>query len=158
MSDSTNKYRERKSYTIEFKINVLKVLKTLGNICKASSALNVYRKNLRRWREEDKILKSRNKKKARTSSGGRKPFWPKLEELSKWVREERNARHVVSCRRVRERALILAKELEINEIKVCDNWIFKFSRRYGFCSRRPTNVGQEDNKSPEDKKETAERT
>ncbi len=65
-------------------------------------------------------------------------------------------RHSVSYKCVREKAQSLAIKLKINGCKACDNWIYKFCARNGFSSRKPTNVGQEDNKSPEDKKETAE--
>jgi len=75
---------KRKSYTLRDKLNALKLLKEFnGNISKTSRGLNVDRKQLRVWREnESKIVNSNNKQKSRRCpDGGRKPFWQQLENI-----------------------------------------------------------------------------
>jgi len=57
--------------------------------------------------------------------------------------------------RIREKAKEIAIDLKIEHFKGTNKWIFNFCRRHNLASRRITNVGQADNKSPLIKRQIA---
>jgi hypothetical protein len=64
-------------------------------------------------------------------------------------------RNVVNYRRLREKAKEIALELKITDFIGSDHWIFGFNCRHRLTTRKITYVGQEDNRSPEVKIQTA---
>ena len=74
--------RKRRSYTIQDKISALAKIKEFnGNIAKVSRKLNIDRKCLCEWRNnEEKIVNLPHKRKLRKIGCGRKPFFKQLEE------------------------------------------------------------------------------
>jgi transposase-like protein len=151
---------KRKSYTLNEKIDAMKRLKELnGNVSKASRQLEISRKNIRRWRDNEGKLANANKQRSRRrlGGGGRKCFWPELESrLFEWFKVERiDNRNVVNYRRLREKAKEIALELKITDFIGSDHWIFGFNSRHRLTNRKITHVGQEDNRSPEEKMQTA---
>jgi transposase-like protein len=103
--------RKRKSYTLDEKVAAIKKLKELnGKIAKTSRELNIDRKCLREWRDnEEKLVNLLHKRKQR------KAFFKELEEkLLMWVKSERlDKKNIVNYRRMGEKAHEIAKELKI---------------------------------------------
>lgn len=152
--------RRRKSYSVRDKLKALKVLKEFrGNISKTATQTGYDRKQIREWRnkESELINSSYNKEKRRLIGGGRKAFFPEIEEkLYAWVRIERiEKRRIVGFKRLREKARDFASELKIEGFVGSNKWIHNFCRRHKLSTRRRTHVGQEDNQTPHEKRKIA---
>ena len=150
--------KRKRSYTIQDKLSALAKIKEFnGNIAKVSRELNIDRKCLREWRNnEEKIVNLPHKRKLRKIGCGRKPFFKELEDKLIWVKLERmDKRNIVNYRRMREKAHQIADELKIRDFIGSDKWLFNFCRRHELTIRKITHVGQEDNRTPEEKREIA---
>ena len=84
---------KRKSYTADFKLDVIKFAKERGNRA-AGREFGCSEKNVRDWRlDEEEIKKMNPRKRARR---GRNARWPNLEEnLANWVRLQRDSNRAV---------------------------------------------------------------
>jgi transposase-like protein len=150
--------RKRKCYTIADKIAAIRQVKVTNNLSAVSRELNIDRKTLREWvHNESELVNMQNRKKRRRIGGGRKPFFPQIEEqLYEWFKSERlDKKCVVNYRRLREKALEIAKTLKIENFIGSHYWIYSFCRRHKLCTRKITHVGQYDNKTPEEKRQVA---
>lgn len=149
---------KRICYTIADKIEVIKKVKVTNNLSAVSRQLNVDWKTIRGWVQmESELVNMQNKKKRRRIGGGRKPFFPQIEEqLYKWFKSERLYKKcVVNYRRLREKALEIAETLKIENFFGSHYWIYLYCRRHKLCTRKITHVGQYDNKTPEEKRQVA---
>jgi len=137
---------KRKSYTADFKLDVIKFAKDHGNRA-AGREYSCNEKNVRDWRLEEEELKKMNpRKRARR---GRKARWPNLEEnLANWVRSQRDSNRAVSTVAIKLKARIIATEMNIADFSGGSvNWIYKFMKRNNLTVRARTTVGQ---KLPDD--------
>jgi transposase-like protein len=77
----------RKSYTAQFKLEVVEVAKEKGN-CEAGRLFNVGESSVREWRKAETVLKSVHKRKR--AMRFRRCLWPTIEKkLYDWVVNER---------------------------------------------------------------------
>jgi hypothetical protein len=140
---------KRRSFTVNQKLSALEELRRNdGNIDLTSRITGIARKNLREWRKnEEKLIKQ--KKTARSSGSGRRPFWPLLEaEMVEWLFFERNERKsIITYNSIREKAIQIAEKFNYENFIATDGWIKKFLNRNGLSCRKITSVGQEDNRS-----------
>lgn len=140
--------RQRKQYSVEFKLNAVKLLETnLNNIRKTSISLNVDRKTLRRWKNQKFSLLLCNKKRTAKKTGcGRKSFFPITEkQLSLFIDYERKVhKRVITRRRLLERARVISKNIYPN-FKGTYSWVSRFLKRNNYCFRKITHTGQMDN-------------
>lgn len=124
--------RQRKQYSVEFKLNAVKLLETnLNNIRKTSISLNVDRKTLRRWKNQKFPLLLCNKKRTAKKTGcGRKSFFPITEkQLSLFIDYERKVhKRVITRRRLLERARVISKNIYPN-FKGTYSWVSRFLKR-----------------------------
>ena len=157
----TTPKRVQRSYTISDKLDAVKKLKELsGNLSAASRELGIDRKPLREWcTKESELTNMPDKKGRRQLGGGRRPKHRDLEtELLKWVVDQRANKMIVNCRRLREQALVLAKEsgIDATDFKCSDKWIFNFVKRNKLSVRKVTHAGQADNKTAGEKAQIAQ--
>ena len=101
----------------------------------ASRELNIDRKTLRTWVSNLEKMSQMGKKRAkrRLEGGGRNAQLPDLEkELFAWFEQQRRARMVVSYRRLREEAIRLCGEMDLDDSEAVfsDKWIYNFTRRH----------------------------
>ena len=137
---------KRKSYTADFKLDVIKFAKDHGNRA-AGREYSGSEKNVHDWRLEEEELKKMNPRKR--AHRGRKARWPNLEEnLANWVRSQHDSNRAVSTVAIKLKARIIATEMNIVDFSGGSvNWIYKFMKWNNLAVRARTTVGQ---KLPDD--------
>jgi hypothetical protein len=149
---------KKKSYTLKEKLEGLQKLRANnGNISMTALDLQITRKMLRNWRkDEDKMLRQNNIKTTKRMCGESSPKWPELEKmLVDWVNIERGERkRIISTYNIRDKAFEVAEELSIPDFKASMSWLMGFKKRNHFSFRKITSFGQEDNRRPQEIKET----
>lgn len=132
---------KRKSYTADFKLQVIKYAKENGNRA-AGREFSVGETSVREWRKDETELESMNPRK-RARRGG-KARWPHLEaNLVKWILAQRENNRAVSTVAIKAKARLLASEMKLDDFKGGSyNWVYKFMRRNNLSMRARTTVGQ----------------
>uniref|UniRef100_A0A914VKT6 HTH psq-type domain-containing protein n=1 Tax=Plectus sambesii TaxID=2011161 RepID=A0A914VKT6_9BILA len=104
-----------------------------------SVELSIDRKQIGNWvRDEEKLLKMKNKRlKKRIKGGGKKPFYPEIEEkLLNYFMAKREKNHSVTYPMLR--AFIMSPTSGISlpeEFKISDKYLFGWTRRNNLVSR-----------------------
>ena len=137
-----------KSYSISYKLAALDFLK-FHNVSEATRKLNVDRKRIREWREQEKKLREEDqvcvqKKRKRLSGGGRKPRCEELErKLQAWICSSREERRLwrTTCMIQRQAMEIFQQDGKEN-FAASNGWLMRFLKRFGFTLRRRTTVSQ----------------
>lgn len=140
----------KKSYSISFKINAVKLAKVIGNR-PAGKELNVDEKRIREWIQQsnkgrfativDEIGQSVALKRQRLNGGGCKPHEANVEEeLANWVCDQRKNYCRVTRKSISIKALSLSNNLEF---KASRGWVDKFLKRNDFVPRQRTTTGQQ---------------
>ena len=114
---------------------------------------------MREWSTKESQLTNMTDKKRRQLGGGRVPKHRDLEiELLKWVVDQRANKMIVNYRRLREQALSMAKESDIDAVdfKCSYKWIFNFMKRNKLSVRKVTHAGQADKKTTGEQAKIAE--
>ena len=104
---------KRKSYTADFKLDVIRFAKERGNRA-AGREFGCSEKNVHDWRlDEEEIKKMNPRKRARR---GRNARWPNFEEnLANWVCLQRDSNRAVSTIAIKLKARIIATEMKITD-------------------------------------------
>ena len=141
---------KRKSYTIHHKLAALAALRdNNNNISLTSRRMGISRGNLQRWNKQKNLLDRLREKRGFNIRKQRKDTYKthgrfvELENLLlEWVREQRFANRPVSGKRLRERAVIIKQDLEIEAPFIASpGWSQRFLKRHGLVRRAVTSVG-----------------
>ncbi|KAG8223627.1 hypothetical protein J437_LFUL003495 [Ladona fulva] len=133
------KAKTRKSYTAQFKLEVIQFAKESGNRA-AGRKFNVNEASVREWRKNEEIFKKLHR--GKRAMRYRKCFWPTLEkELYDWVMLERSRGMRLSTTRILLQAKQIAREKKI-DFKAYPSWGFRFMRRNNLSVRASTSKGQ----------------
>ncbi|CAF0859130.1 unnamed protein product [Brachionus calyciflorus] len=85
----------------------------------------------------------------RVSGGGRKPFYPELEQaICEWLVQGRRDKKVINYLGIKRKAKQIFKELYpgMNPTKASSRWILGFAKRYSLSYRKSTHKSQHTNK------------
>ncbi|PIO70790.1 DDE superfamily endonuclease [Teladorsagia circumcincta] len=132
---------KRLSYTAKFKVSVIDYANKHG-VVEAAEHYGIKDKGMiRRWKKaENKIREMPSTKRA---NRGKREAWPELEnELSTWVRSERNKGAQVSTIRIIREARKIARSLQLDDFLGTPHWCHSFMERKNLTVRRATSVGQ----------------
>jgi transposase-like protein len=141
MEDCT---QSRKSYSVAFKMQVIKEAKEKSNRS-AAKQFHVAPKRVREWRKQEDQLSRTSRKKRRLDGGGRKPAILGLEEeLLQWIRQLRSDKLRVTRNMVKREASRLYRMYNDGEaaFAASDGWLTNFMKRNGISLRRRTSVSQ----------------
>jgi transposase-like protein len=131
---------QRKSYTAQFKLDVVEVAKEKGNR-EAGRLFNVGESSVRDWRKAESVLKTVHKKKRAMRFG--RCLWPTIEKrLREWVVNERAKGVSISTVRVLKESIRIAKEDNIKDFKASPSWVFGFMKKNNLSVRFSTSVAQ----------------
>jgi transposase-like protein len=129
---------QRKSYTAQFKLEVIEVAKEKGN-CEAGGLFNVGESSVREWRKAETVLKSLHKRKHAMRL--RNCFWPTTEKkLYDRVVNERAKGMRISTVRVLQESKRIAQEDNIKDFKAYPSWVFGFMKRNNLNASDSFNV------------------
>ncbi|RWR99875.1 pogo transposable element with KRAB domain-like protein, partial [Dinothrombium tinctorium] len=151
--------RARVSYTIEFKLNVLKELKSTfnGNKRRCAKFFQISRSLLQDWaKKESKFneLKDDNNVSIRrtryialdSDSKKKRASYPDMEaNLYEWIKKEREKGYLIDTEQIKRQALTLFKEYYPNSdsyFKASNGWLQKFLKRFDLVNRVTTSTGQ----------------
>lgn len=133
---------KRHSYTVQFKLSVIKRAEELNNNRKAAEEFNINEKSVRQWRKVKSELSNMNPNKR--ANRCKKIKWPCLEvDLKNWLIEKRGKNEAVSTVAIRNQAKRMALQKNITDFKGGFSWIFKFMKRNKLSVRTRTTVGQQ---------------
>ena len=145
----------RKSYPLNFKKQVLNILdENNGNISATAKACSVYRKNIRRWKDqrasiEKEILDSTSvKSKFRIQIRPMKAKYPLLEDaIVQFVKETRSKRQTVNGKMICRKATNVFPNIypDPNETSASNRWLKRMLKRNNLNYRRVTSVRTKDN-------------
>ena len=124
----------RKSYTVEEKLNIIKFAEDNNNRFAARN-FNINESSVRCFRRQKEILLKMNPQKKTNRKAN--PHWPKLEEeLKKYVL---SASSSPKLKEIKEKALEIAEKHQIEKFSGSNSYIFKFMQRHSLpiCSPRP---------------------
>ncbi|XP_037095214.1 DNA (cytosine-5)-methyltransferase 3C-like isoform X2 [Syngnathus acus] len=117
----------RKSYSAEFKLQVVNYADQLGNR-PAGRMFGVSEKGVRMWRKAKVALTAM--KKTKKANRGLKARWPQLEEqVHRWALEQRAGGRDLSTTELRLHALVVAKAMNITDFLGGSTWCYRFMRR-----------------------------
>ncbi|XP_026095528.1 zinc finger protein 239-like isoform X2 [Carassius auratus] len=134
---------KRKSYSAEYKLQAVKYAAENGNRA-AGRKFGVSEKLVRDWRKMEVTLTLM--KKTKKANRGLKARWPELEKrVYRWVLEQRAAGRRLSAVQLRLHALIVAKEMNIQDFAGGPSWCSRFMQRNRlsmgtqtkWCQKRP---------------------
>lgn len=126
---------QRRTYTLEFKLGVLEWLKKHKSSVRATARrFSVHRRMVQRWLDSEIELSSAvatRGSKCKKLGKGRPPLSIELEELLlSWSRTEQGSTGCcVSDKRLKEKALELAEELQLINFKASFVWLKAWKRR-----------------------------
>jgi transposase-like protein len=131
----------RKSYTAQFKLEVVEVAKEKGNR-ETGRLFNVGESSVWEWRKAETVLKSLHKRKR--AKRFRRCLWPTIEKkkLYDWVVNERAKGMRISAVHMLQESKRIAQENNIKDFKAYPSWVFRFMKRNNLSVRFSTNVGQ----------------
>ncbi|XP_054649836.1 uncharacterized protein zgc:113149 isoform X4 [Dunckerocampus dactyliophorus] len=119
--------KKRKSYCADYKLQVVKYAAENGKR-EAGRKFGVNEKLVRDWQKAELSLTAM--KKTKKANRGLKARWPELEErVHRWVLEQRAAGRVLSTVQLRLHALVVAKEMNINDFTGGPSWCYRFMHR-----------------------------
>ena len=149
-----------RSYTVEFKLSVIKHHKDNGNsIRKTAGEYGIDRKRVREWLNQEQELMTNSRgsaaKKRRIMSHGREIFDNEVEfGVLDYLLSERERGIPVSNSDLKEKALEIARELndeqpdpKFEQFKGSDGWLQRWKKRNRIALLKGTNESQ---KIPED--------
>jgi hypothetical protein len=123
----------RKSYTAQFKLEVVEVAKEKGNR-EAGRLFKVAESSVRDWRKAETVLKSVHKRKR--AMRFRRCLWPTIEKkLYDWFVNERTKGMRISTVRVLQESKRIAQEDNIKDFKANPSWVFGFMKRNNLSVR-----------------------
>ncbi|XP_056144003.1 DNA-directed RNA polymerase III subunit RPC4 isoform X2 [Lampris incognitus] len=135
---------KRKSYTAEFKLQMVKYAAEHGNRA-AERQFGVSEKIVRDWRRAEATLGEMRKTKR--ANRGLKARWPELEgKVREWALEQRAAGRAPSTAQFRLRAQAIAREMNIDDFAGGRSWCYRFMQRSRLsirarvCPTRPPDV------------------
>jgi len=130
----------RKSYTAQFKLEVVEVAKEKGNR-EAGRLFNVGESRVREWQKAETVLKILHKRKRVMRF--RRCLWPTIEKkMYDWVVNETAKGMRISTVRVLQESERIAQEDTIKHFKAYRSWVFRFMKRNNLSLRFSTSVGQ----------------
>ena len=137
----------RKSYTVAFKLQAVKVAREKSNRA-AARQFHVACKRIREWRRQEGQLLGMGRKRRRLDGGGRKPAIGQIEdELLQWIRKLRWDRVRVTRNMVKRQASHLYSMDSDGdgdgEFSASDGWLQNFMKRKGISLRRRTTISQQ---------------
>lgn len=133
--------RKRVSYISEFKLKVIAKAEKVGNR-ETGRIFNIDESNVRLWRKSKEKLENMDRKRRAARTG--QPAWPVLEnELHSWILNQREMGLSVSTVKIRCKARILARELNVEKFEGGATWCYRFMKRKKLSVRARTTVGQE---------------
>ena len=131
---------KRKSYSADYKLQVVKYAAENGNRA-AERKFGVSEKLVRDWRKAEVTLTAM--KKTKKANRGLKARWPELEEqVHRWVLEQCAAGRGLSTVQLRLHALVVAKEMNINDFAGEPSWCYRFMQCNRLSIRARTTVYQ----------------
>lgn len=144
------------SYTISFKLDVLKKLSELhGNISATARFFCIPRSCVQDWlRQQDKleacrtdddlVIRKRRCIPSSEDTAKKRARCPAMEEsLASWISEERKQGIPVSASHIKARAEdLLSKSDGATNFKASNGWLERFTKRYKVVNRSVTSVGQ----------------
>ncbi|XP_077971911.1 uncharacterized protein LOC120338865 [Styela clava] len=117
----------RKSYTLEYKIEVITYAKKHGNRA-AERKFNIDESMARLWRKKEDLFRASDK--SRRSFRGSPGRYPILEEkVAEWTLSQKALRGTITGKEVKEKAVQISKELGIEDFRGTTNWYYRFLRR-----------------------------
>nr|XP_057936246.1 uncharacterized protein zgc:113149 isoform X4 [Doryrhamphus excisus] len=133
---NTNKMAtKRKSYCADYKLQVVKYAAENGKRA-AGRRFGVSEKLVRDWQKAELFLTTM--KKTKKANRGLKARWPQLEErVHRWVLEQRATGRILSTVELRLHALVVAKEMNINDFSGGPSWCYRFMHRNRLPIREP---------------------
>jgi len=130
----------RKSYTAQFKLEVVEVANEKGNH-EAGRLFKVGESSVREWQKAETVLKSLHKRKR--AMRFRRCLWSTIEKkLYDWVVNERAKGMRISRVRVLLESKRIAHVDNIKDFKAYPPWVFGFMKRNNLSVRFSTSVGQ----------------
>jgi hypothetical protein len=152
MNDLTNSPLLRKAYSNKYKHQVLSYHKSSGGtLASTASYFGISDSLLSKWLKLPLFYFSTENMNSKRLGAGRSPEYPQLEELLfESVKAMRDKGLVVKYSKIKTLAKNIAarKSIDITDLKMCDNWVYRFCQRYGLSDRVKTHVAQECLKSP----------
>lgn len=126
---------KRNSYTVGIKLAVIELAEKQGNRV-ASRIYHMNESCVRGWRKQkDQLLKMNVNKKTQRRAF---PHWPDLEvELKQWVTEQYQNDTKVKFQDIKNRSIEIAQQLNIENFKGTNSFIFKFMKRNDVPSASP---------------------
>ena len=148
--EQTSPVQFRRSFTISFKLKVLKFIESFS-LNKAAKKWAIDHRLLRRWRKDQEKLKEASLKHARrhvehkAKSSKRSGFDKNLEEiLLLWIRTCRQSCKVVDSKAIKQKALTIARDADQDSsFQASSGWIHRFLKRNGLACRRISTTGRD---------------
>ena len=146
--------RKRRSFTVNRKIQAIKMMENGMSKHKVAKIMNVSRRNvIRWWQDKENIKKFKSEKAAERKGKAKKirrvyqfsPKWPEMEvELFNWIKEERTKMNPVSRRSITAKVVELYAKIydKTTRFKVTNGWFDGFKKRNKLSSRVKTGNGQ----------------
>lgn len=136
----------RKNIKIAEKLRIIQQAKNGASLNSLEKSSGFQRCQIRQWlKNEDKLLQLQ-KSKSRINGGGRKNLFPELEnQTMEWFRKQRDRKLVVTYASFRKQAQLIAKSLNIDQLKFSTSWIRGVCKRNKISNRRITHKTQADN-------------
>lgn len=126
---------KRKSYTAEFKLNVIEFAKVNTNRA-AEKKFAISEKLVRDWRKAEDSLKAMNKNKR--ANRYMTPKWVKLEDrLREYIVHTQESGGHLSIRKICTEARVIANEMKIEGFTGGVSWYNRFMKRHSFTIRKP---------------------
>ena len=131
--------RSRKTYTLEFKLGVLRWLKENNTSVRATARqFGIHRRMIQRWLESEPELSSTvltrgsHCKKLSSNNSNKAPIWRDLEDtLLGWFKLENRQ---ISDKELKEKAISIASALHANEFKASNGWLKSWKTRNNITS------------------------
>lgn len=155
---TSHKGERIKSYTHDFKIRAINLVKGGQSVRSVAKNLSVDPKCVRRWMQQETNLKSSKNQRVerRLAGGGRKAHFPRLEQhLLQKFKSLRDQNQAVTYRLIQEETERVRDELQLpSSFKVSNKFVYLWTRRHGITSRRITHQAQITSTTAEEVKHT----
>ncbi|KAF7640204.1 HTH CENPB-type domain-containing protein [Meloidogyne graminicola] len=148
MRNQLHYYQKKKSYTVDFKLEVVEFSRNFSP-SEAGKRFNVDRRRIRDWtHQEDKLKELRNStplhiQKRRLTGAGRHLHNVEFEkDLLEWIKEKQTKGEPLSRRIIK----VQASQMSSNYpecFEASEGWLQKFLKRNNISCQRPTTTRQE---------------
>lgn len=131
----TSEKTKRKSYFTYQKLEAIRYAEEAGSNRQAARAFSVDESCIRKWRQNKDLIATIDQERTAARTPRRKSnlHWPTLDQKLKiWVKEQLESGVSVKPKHVREKSIELAEELNLEDFKGSNSYVFKFMRRYHF--------------------------